>query len=355
MSNSRGPRLRRSPWIVSYWDKGRLIYHNYLSGIRVSAAPITITVLDFFSGWKQASGLSSRFPQLSPASIRRTVGSLTNLSFLETEGHGDPRSQAMQTWQDWSPAAAFFHFVTKDVKYVIDPKLDDRDVRKYIRRNPQPSFFKRYPDSPAIALPSCRLPASSEFLSVLHGRRTWREFSPANVTLTVLAQLLHLTWGVTGFMKVKFLGRLPLKTSPSAGARHPIEVYVVPLRIDSLPQGIYHYASDQHKLECVRKAPMKGRIARYLGGQTWYAEAAAVFIMTAVFPRNMWKYAYPRSYRSVLLDAGHLCQTFCLTATWLGLAPFCTAALADTLIEKDLGTDGITESVLYVAGVGVRP
>ncbi|HWY72768.1 MAG TPA: nitroreductase family protein, partial [Burkholderiaceae bacterium] len=60
-----------------------------------------------------------------------------------------------------------------------------------------------------------------------------------------------------------------------------------------------------------------------------------------------------RAYRVVLLDAGHLCQTFCLTATRIGLAPFSTAALKDTLIEQDLGIDGISESVLYVAGVGL--
>ena len=57
----------------------------------------------------------------------------------------------------------------------------------------------------------------------------------------------------------------------------------------------------------------------------------------------------------VLLDAGHLCQTFCLVATWLGLAPFCTAALKDTVIETDLGIDGIGESILYIAGVGPQP
>jgi len=62
-----------------------------------------------------------------------------------------------------------------------------------------------------------------------------------------------------------------------------------------------------------------------------------------------------RAYRVVLLDAGHLCQTFCLVATWLGLAPFCTAALRDTLIEKDLGIDGIREAPLYLAAVGVPP
>lgn len=36
-----------------------------------------------------------------------------------------------------------------------------------------------------------------------------------------------------------------------------------------------------------------------------------------------------------------------------GLAPFSTAALRDSLIEEDLGLDGISESVLYVAGVGL--
>jgi SagB-type dehydrogenase family enzyme len=75
--------------------------------------------------------------------------------------------------------------------------------------------------------------------------------------------------------------------------------------------------------------------------------------MTGVFARSMWKYRHARAYRVVLLDAGHLGQTFCLTATRMGLAPFSSAALNDTLIEQDLGIDGITESVLYVTGVGM--
>ena len=53
--------------------------------------------------------------------------------------------------------------------------------------------------------------------------------------------------------------------------------------------------------------------------------------------------------------SGHVCQTFLLTATRLGLAPFSVMALADSLIEQDLGIDGISESVLYAAGVGRPP
>jgi hypothetical protein len=69
----------------------------------------------------------------------------------------------------------------------------------------------------------------------------------------------------------------------------------------------------------------------------------------------LWKYSYARAYRAAFIEAGHLCQTFCLVATWLGLAPFCSMALADSRIERDLGLDGVSESVLYCAGVGTRP
>jgi hypothetical protein len=56
-----------------------------------------------------------------------------------------------------------------------------------------------------------------------------------------------------------------------------------------------------------------------------------------------------------LIEAGHVCQTILLTATWLGLAPFSVMGLADSLIERDLGIDGIRESVLYAAGLGRPP
>jgi len=74
-----------------------------------------------------------------------------------------------------------------------------------------------------------------------------------------------------------------------------------------------------------------------------------------VFPRVQWRYPFARAYRTVIAEAGHHCQNVCLVSTWLGLAPFCTMALADSRIEKDLGIDGLTESVIYAAGVGPRP
>jgi SagB-type dehydrogenase family enzyme len=123
--------------------------------------------------------------------------------------------------------------------------------------------------------------------------------------------------------------------------------------VKGLTSGIYHYRADRHELE--RLSGVVRNLVEYLPTQTWFNGAAALVLMTAVFPRVQWKYSFPRAYRVVLADAGHVCQNFCLTATWLGLAPFCSMALADSRIEKDLGIDGVTESVVYAAGVGARP
>jgi SagB-type dehydrogenase family enzyme len=125
--------------------------------------------------------------------------------------------------------------------------------------------------------------------------------------------------------------------------------------VKGLRQGIYHYNGARHRLEWLRGGIAKQDLQRSLGHQHWFADTAFLVLMTAVFGRTQWKYDFARVYRAILLEAGHLCQTFCLTATWLGLAPFCTIALADTKWESLLGIDGITESVIYAAGAGMRP
>jgi SagB-type dehydrogenase family enzyme len=138
-------------------------------------------------------------------------------------------------------------------------------------------------------------------------RRTQREFSRKELPFDALSKLLFYTWGITGFLEVPALGRLPLKTSPSAGARHPVETYVLGMRIEALEPGLYYYDARVHGLErlrIMRDAPSNA--AQFCVGQRWAKEAAALFIMTAVFPRVMWKYPTSRAYRTILLDAGHV-------------------------------------------------
>ena len=125
------------------------------------------------------------------------------------------------------------------------------------------------------------------------------------------------------------------------------------LNVRDIPAGIYRYAPDRHELDVIGNAAAD--VCKLLPQQPWFAEASVVVFFTAVFERTLWKYEYARAYRAVLLEAGHVCQTFLLTATSLGLAPFSTMAVDDAAVEALLGVDGVSEAVLYAAGAGTRP
>jgi SagB-type dehydrogenase family enzyme len=357
VSVNTGPRFRRSPHVVCYWHRGRFIVHEYLAGRRVAAPPAVVDVLDYCATWRSGKAILTHLDAYAPDAVTRVVDDLVEHSLLRRSGRPDGRSlrvdRGLSKWESWNPAAGFFHFSTKDVRYPPDLETAARRLRRRTRGVPMPSSVKRYPLASRIPLPPNGL--QDEFTTVLLQRRTWRSFSSRHVSLADLGALLQLTWGVQQWASVPGQGRVALKTSPSGGARHPGEVYVLALRIEGLRRGLYHYAPDRHELEVLGSGSSARQVDRYLPGQAWYRGAAALLLMTVVFPREQWRYRFPRAYRAVLLEAGHLCQTCCLVATWLGLAPFCSMAFSDTRIERDLGINGIDEAVLYVAGVGARP
>jgi SagB-type dehydrogenase family enzyme len=219
-------------------------------------------------------------------------------------------------------------------------------------QSPPPAVIKRYANVESGPL---RRPDNDDaFARVLRARRTWRRYSSKPVTLDEIGTLLALTAGVQHWVRAGHVN-IPLKTSPSGGARHAVECYVVSRHVDGLKAGVYHYAPDRHVLNRIAGRVPIERMRSYVPGSEYFANASAMVFFTAVFERILWRYPYPRAYRAALIECGHVCQTFCLTATRLGLAPFSVLALADSVIERDLGIDGISESVLYAAGVGRPP
>lgn len=351
LSSNLSARVRRARTLLVYWQDDRLIVENYRTHTAVTADPVSLHLLHILADWCDPTQIVHKMEQDSWKHLLSTMNRLRDYTILVEEGTPDARQDASiaEVWSHWLPHGSF-HFGTKDALFARGGRRE-KILRSRLAESPQPPFFKDYPRAVRVALPPCTAPCG-EFLNVLLQRKTHREFTPKSLSLSSLSQLLYYTWGVHGYRVTPF-GRLPHKTSPSGGSRHPGEVYVLCLKVRGLAPGLYHYDCRRHRLELLHRGKMGSKAVAYCTGQTYVENAAALFLMTAIFPRSMWKYRFARAYRVVMLDAGHLCQTFCLTATFLGLAPFCTAALKDTLIEKDLDLDGITESVLYVAGVGL--
>jgi SagB-type dehydrogenase family enzyme len=350
-----GTWAKCSNCLVFFFRRGKLHCKNYLTGKEIEASPVLVSILARLDRWRTLSGIERMLPEFSSASLRLYLRKLIELTAVVVRGSAQSKQEAnLSIWEPWGVEARFFHYATRNVHSAPFTINEARFNSALKRRKPPPPPVKTYPGRLRTRLPNPSRRFGEHLPEVLLNRRTHRSFGPGSLSLEKLSVLLRLTWGFTSYIHWPGLGRLPVKTSPSGGARHSLEVYLWCLRVAGLPQGIYHYRADRHELELVRPGRFRNRIGVLCGYQKWVRDCSVLFVMTSVLPRVMWRYQNSRAYRVILLEAGHFCQTFCLVATWLGLAPFCTAALYDEKIETDLDLSA-EEAVLYAAGVGMVP
>jgi SagB-type dehydrogenase family enzyme len=344
-----GDRYRRSPALVIYSRSTGPVAFDCRSG---SHSHLTNDLLHFISAlsdWHTVAQLRASRPALgSPRNVRTLLDALVKRGLLERQF----ATSDDWLWQSWSPHAAFFHFGTRNPTYPATHREYELELQDKARQDPPPPPTKSV-DGSRIVLPTADVRGSLE--ETLRARRTWRQFAAGQIGLEQIGSLLQLTFGVQQRQHVKGQGEMVRKTSPSGGARHSIEAYLVALNVKRLRAGAYHYDASTHELVDVERSIDVDAIAYALANQPWFTRAGALVVMSAMFERAMWRYPFNRAYRSILTEAGHLGQTFCLVATALGLAPFCTMAFRDREIEGLIGVDGVNESAMYVVGVGTRP
>ncbi|MEO7157370.1 MAG: SagB family peptide dehydrogenase [Vicinamibacterales bacterium] len=340
-------RYRRVPGLVIYWAGSQAVCFTWRSAERIPITFDAASLLDQLSDWTSIAQLTDRLGAGDSATaVAETVGLLLAIALIERDA-----DRAGEGWAPWLPEAAFFHFATKNGVFPENLLERDRGLVEKATHDPPPPTTKHV-TGPRLRLASADL-NSHDLASTLAARRTWRRFSEQPVPAAKLATVLDMTFGVQRRGEVQGQGPVILRTSPSGGSRHPIEAYLLAWNVDGLAPGAYHYDSDSRELVDLRRTIAAGDIAVLLAHQTYFAQAAAVVIMCPVFARTMWRYPQSRAYRTVLIDAGHLGQTFCLVATALGLAPFTTMAFSESGLEECLGLDGVSESPVYIAGVGM--
>ena len=351
------PCYRRSPHVVAYWQPDGLVLHQFARGTRTVAAGPVVTLLDAAVAWRTAEELAAVVPGAAARALQLLLRALVRRGLLEVSraARPDPRDAAASEWGAWNPVAGFFHDATRDVRF-SPRRLANAALRRRAREAPPPVAVTARPDAATADVQPLPPPAlDSDLAATLRARRSWRRLGRGPLPLAELATLLGLTWGVQAWVDVDGFGWMPLKTSPSGGARHAVEAYVAIRRVDGMAPGIYHYEAASHRLVRIRRGLTARVLSACVPHQAWMAGAPALVFMTAVFARAQWRYPTPRAYRTVLAEVGHHAQTFCLLATERGLAPFCTMALADSATERLLGVDGRREAALYAVGVAPRP
>lgn len=302
--------------------------------------------------------------------------------------------RATVRWTDflgWGPAgrpdeddpAETFHEASKNLPSVA-PKVspvataleNDRQAQATIARS-----VKRHPALPAIPLPPPHYPdPPRRFDQVMRARRSRRSFGPAPMTALDLATLLHAAYGITGEGGPS--GEAPpnvaggpggvhaahggeeaevpggMRTVPSGGALYPLEIYPVVRHVDGLAAGLYHYDPSQHVLEVlevVDEQDVANRLSEVMiplpDGTDLATTCGTVLFVVGVFWRTRFKYGL-RGYRWTLIEAGHVGQSFLLSAEALGLPAVPYGGFWDRRVDGLLGIDGVNESVVYSLATG---
>ncbi|MEU4950462.1 SagB family peptide dehydrogenase [Streptomyces lavendulae] len=340
--------LRRAHNLVCYWRDGAFVIQNYLGGSEVSLAPMAADLLAAFTDWTTVDEAVTMFPDHDPDSCRAALAELHAYGFLVCEDERERDDRLAEHWETWSPEAGALHFSSKDAPYTESP-----EVNEDFRAGKRPALFKNYPAADRILLPRAPLDVDAGFVRTLYARRTHRAFSRAELPLPVLSGLLAMVFGPSEFLDGHDFGALMKRTSAAGGSRHELEAYVAVSAVEGVPPGLYHYNVLEHSLELLDPAFTRERATHLSFDQEAVAEAPVTVFLTAVVERMSSKYRAPRAYRVMLMNAGHLAQTFALTATALGLGPFQTAAFRDSELEDALGVDGIAETALYVLAAGI--
>jgi SagB-type dehydrogenase family enzyme len=349
----------RNPDLLAGWNAGRLFIKDLSRQRDILASPEVFALLDVFSKPRTPEEAAAGLPDFERSSIETGVRRLTRMGLLVPASEARRRASRLSAWKK-NFASAQYHVACRDVRYVASPKATRRYLEQRVLPWRRPPRFKRYPSAALVTLPAARPHGGLDraLREVLRARRTVREFARNALALEDLAALLRGTWGKAGVIDAGYLGKLTRKTSPSAGALHPIECYVLAWNVAGLPPGVYHYdvAGDELRRLAKRdRAHVRRAAVRAASGQSWVGGAAFLCVMTAVFERTLWKYQIESAYRVLWLEAGHLAQTFALLATARGLGSFGLDGLQDSFVEKQLGLDGIAEFPVYLCGAGRLP
>lgn len=198
------------------------------------------------------------------------------------------------------------------------------------------------------------LPAPSAPLDrVIAARRSARDFPARPLEVRRLASLLHHAAGVTGSMAHPACPGLAqvLRAAPSGGGLHPVETYVAAWDVAGLEPGVHHYHAPRSCLEIVRPEATRDRVLERLVLVGSQARAGAFLVLAGRWELPLRKYG-ERGYRVLLLDAGHLAQSYLLVAQALGLAACPQAGFHDDGLAAELGLDPREEPVLEVIAVG---
>ena len=199
-------------------------------------------------------------------------------------------------------------------------------------------------------LPAPRLDGEMSVEQALASRRSRRNFRDEALTPQQLSQLLWAAYGITLPVPENPALRGGLRTTPSAGATFPLEIYAVVGLVEGIAPGVYRYLPAEHKLVRVVEGDIRDALAEAAVGQRMVAAAPVSIFYSAVMERTTGVYG-ERGVMYVHMEIGHSAQNVYLQAEAMGLGTCAIGAFSDDSVRQLLHLPE-EEVPLYLMPVG---
>jgi SagB-type dehydrogenase family enzyme len=344
-------RFKRSSALVVLLEHDQFVFHNFLAQSTFAANATALDIVRRLYAWTDLETLHESLTGYSRSSVERGLTQLVELgAVLAEESEAAAHEAEFERSWLWGPLAGAYHFGTRGGVFVSDED-SEMMLREMAKVSPSPLLHQRNPDDrPRITVPL--RPSYDEPFQTMARRRTNRVMLDQPIGLEALSDCFLFSMAITAMLDLPGIGELPLKMTPSGGARNPFEGYVCVRNVEGLDPGVYHYAAIDRSLGLMREGSPPP-FPTLLGDQAWTANAAAVVILVANFERSMWKYHDPMAYRVIAIEAGHIAQNMLLAATHHGLVGNPTGLINTAVTEAALGVSGSTRAALYAIVLGV--
>ena len=202
--------------------------------------------------------------------------------------------------------------------------------------------MSEYTNQEIIKLPEPVLDGAISVEKALAARRSVRKYTFLPLTLIELSQILWAAQGLSG--------PSGLRTTPSAGALYPLEIYIAAGNVTGLTSGIYKYGCVGHVLLRTEESDKRAELFDAALRQNSIKSAPVILIICAVYERMTAKYSQ-RGIRYTDMEAGHASQNVYLQAESLGLKTLAIGAFHDSEVKKIINLVK-TEQPLYLMPIG---
>lgn len=271
------------------------------------------------------------------------------------------RNWAATNWAE----AAEYHLSTLDYPFpdyaTNGRQIDSERMRGYLQREPDDNRYK------VIADPVGRvdLPTPDGALCDIPLATAWQDYveptyprTTSEIDQNSLFEVLSLTFAEVGVITGGRWERAPMmrRTSPSGGARHPSEAYLLVIDMPKLKPGWYHIGASPSQLSLLREVAYSDAELREifpLGYGRAPFDVKCLVALTTLFERNMYRYREPRTFRTVHMDVGHLATTLGLAAAAYKVMTHVAYADDDEAVERAIGLSGLEEGYMLTVSMGI--